>query len=105
MIGSLKPHVRTTVMNSVSFALPLHRNNDGFQSCMDADVVMREPEVWEAKIAIGPVPGSPEQNGLRNRYCGNQLSINSAPNADAILLAQSAPNQGLTSFIVTNVVA
>lgn len=70
--GSLKPHVRTTVMNSVSFALRSHRNNDGFQSCTDADVVMREPEVWEAKIAIGPVPGSPEQNSLRNKSCVNQ---------------------------------
>ena len=43
--ASLKPHVRTTVMNAVSFALPLHHNNNGFQSCADADVVMREPEV------------------------------------------------------------
>ena len=41
----LKPRVRTTVMNSVSFALPLHHNNNGFQSCTDADVIMREPEV------------------------------------------------------------
>ena len=71
--GSPKPRVRTTVMNSVSFALPLHHNNSGFQSCTDADVVMREPEVWEAKIAIGPVPGSPEQNDLRNRYYANRI--------------------------------
>ena len=34
---------------------------------------MREPEVWEAKNAIGPVPGSPEQNGLRNKYYANQI--------------------------------
>ena len=68
--GSLKPRVRTPVVNFVSFALPLHRNNDGFQSCTDAGVVMPEPEVWEEKNAIGPVPGSPEQNGLRQ---GNRV--------------------------------
>ena len=71
--GSLKPHVRTTMTSAISFALPLHRNNDGFQSRTDPDVVMPEPEVWEAKIAIGPVPGSPEQNGLRNRSWANQM--------------------------------
>ena len=69
--GSLKPHVRTTITSAISFALPLHRNNDGFQSRTDPDVVMREPEVWEAKIAIGPVPGSPAQIDLRNDYCAN----------------------------------